>query len=227
MNKPAFSKSEIDRLGDRLREVVSPDDLRMLDEYRLSFAEAYQDAMQTVREKTGLDASGRPAKSTTAIVDKLKRESIRLSQMQDIAGCRVVVENEISQGDVLKLLLTSYPQAAVSDRREKSSHGYRAVHLIVDSFGRSIEIQIRTKLQHLWAELSEKLADRFGIDVKYGGGNEAIRIQLNSLSQNISIVEAFEGLFSDQQKIVKHKQRLREMMLDLLKATEEDNDLPD
>lgn len=80
------SKSEIERLGVRLRESVSPDDLRLLDTYHLSFASAYAEGLQAIKTTTGIERSGRPAKSTTAIVDKLSGESIRLSQLQDIAG---------------------------------------------------------------------------------------------------------------------------------------------
>lgn len=84
-----ISKTKIDRLGDRLRSgMISETDLRMLDEYRRSFGEAYQDTVGTIRDELNLSPTGRPAKSTGSIIDKLKRESIRLSQIQDIAGCR-------------------------------------------------------------------------------------------------------------------------------------------
>lgn len=176
------SKSEIDRLGDRLREVISEEDLRLLDAYRLSFANAYIGVIDKIRNTTGVDASGRPAKSTTAIVDKLRRESIRLSQMQDIAGCRIVVDSYTRQNALTEALSTLFLGCVVSDRRKNPSHGYRAVHLIVPYENRFVEVQIRTELQHLWAELSEKLSDKFGIDVKYGKGPKHVREFLGSLS---------------------------------------------
>jgi hypothetical protein len=38
-----LSKTQIDKLGERLRKGnVTEDDLRLLDEYRLSFSEAYE-----------------------------------------------------------------------------------------------------------------------------------------------------------------------------------------
>jgi putative GTP pyrophosphokinase len=231
MSRSSPSKSEIDRLGGRLRVGISPDDLRMLDEYRQTFASAYQEVLQAVREKLGSDVSGRPAKSTTAIVDKLKRESIRLSQMQDIAGCRITVENTSKQDNLVAQLIASYPDALISDRRNKPSHGYRAIHLIVNCNGHSVEIQIRTQLQHLWAELSEKSADKFGIDVKYGGGKKRIRNQLNKFQAEISMTEALEDVFPEhyqaQQQIKRYKQDLRQMMLEFLKIVEDNNDLPD
>ena len=146
MGQASVSKSEIDRLGDRLRETVSPDDLRMLDDYRLSFADAYDEVVNTIRGRTGIDVSGRPAKSTTAIVEKLKRESIRLSQMQDIAGCRIVTDDRNTQDALTAMLAGQLTMSHVFERREKHSHGYRAVHVIVPVQARVVEIQIRTRL---------------------------------------------------------------------------------
>ena len=187
------SKSEIDRLGVRLRESVSSDDLRLLDTYRLSFASAYEEVLQAIKTTPGIDVSGRPAKSTTAIVDKLLRESIRLSQMQDIAGCRIVVADMENQNALASKLSALFINAVISDRREKPSHGYRAIHIIVHHADRAVEIQVRTQLQHLWAEHSEKLADKFGIAVKYGGGSEDIRQRLEVLSKGIGFVEHLEA----------------------------------
>jgi ppGpp synthetase/RelA/SpoT-type nucleotidyltranferase len=40
----------------------------------------------------------------------------------------------------------------IDDRREKPSHGYRAVHVIPRVDAHSIEIQVRTPLQDIWAQ---------------------------------------------------------------------------
>jgi (p)ppGpp synthase/HD superfamily hydrolase len=89
-----FSKSKIDQLGDRLRKgAIDEDDLRLLDAYRRSFAESYEFVVDKIRQDLRLVPTGRPAKSTSSIIDKLDRESIRLSQIQDIAGCRIVVSD--------------------------------------------------------------------------------------------------------------------------------------
>jgi len=183
------SKNAIDRLGDRLRVSVTPDDLRMLDTHRLSFASAYEAVLHQVRVSYGLEVSGRPAKSTTAIIDKLKRESIRLSQIQDIAGCRVVVPDITYQNALSEKLSALFADLTIFDRRKETSHGYRAIHVVVQIENRHIEIQIRTELQQLWAELSEKLADKFGIAVKYGDGSDEIQQRLETLSGRISFVE--------------------------------------
>jgi hypothetical protein len=81
-----LSKTQIDHLGDRLKKgEISDADLRVLDEYRRSFSEGYEFVIQAVRAELGMEATGRPAKSTTSIIEKLQRESIRLTQIQDIA----------------------------------------------------------------------------------------------------------------------------------------------
>lgn len=78
------------------------------------------------------------------------------------------------------------------DRRVKPNYGYRAVHLIVKVDGKLMEIQVRTKLQHDWAELSEKLSDKIDPSIKYGGGNSKILDYLHDLSKLIKNYEKME-----------------------------------
>lgn len=164
------SRARIDKLGERLKAGPTTEaDLRLLDEYRLTFAGAYQSVIDQISAMR-LRPTGRPAKSTKAIIDKLQRESIRLSQIQDIAGCRVVVEKIVDQDRVVAELIRVMPASKVLDRRARPSHGYRAVHVVVDVAGQPVEIQVRTRPQHFWAELSEQVADRVDPALKYGGG---------------------------------------------------------
>jgi len=172
----ALSKTKIDRLGDRLRKGnLTDDDLRLLDEYRRSFSRAYEVVVGTIRNELGLEPTGRPAKSTTSITDKLRRESIRLTQIQDIAGCRLVVQEIFEQEHVITTLAQLFLKSTVIDRRQKPSHGYRAVHVVVMIDKQPVEIQVRTALQQVWAELSEKLSDLFAPAIKYGGGPDDIQ----------------------------------------------------
>ena len=156
-----LSKTQIDKLGERLKKGrITEDDLRRLDEYRLSFSEAYEFVVGKIKDTMNLGATGRPAKSTPSIVEKLKRESLRLTQMQDIAGCRIVIADIQAQDSVTAALRTLFDEFSIVDRRITPSHGYRAVHGIAKYRGRAVEVQIRTSAQHLWAELSEKLSDQ-------------------------------------------------------------------
>jgi putative GTP pyrophosphokinase len=189
-----LSKNQIDRLGDRLRQVdIGDDDLRLLDGYRRSFSDSYESVVGQIRDQLGLEPTGRPAKSTTSISEKLRRESIRLSQMQDIAGCRLTVTDMLTQDEVVMRLKGLFDRPIVVDRREHPSHGYRAVHVIVEHSGKLIEVQVRTSLQHLWAELSEKLSDVVDASVKYGGGDHDVVSVLTVMSKTIRDQELAEG----------------------------------
>ena len=212
-----FSKTQIDRLGERLKVVQSADaDLRMLAEYRDSFAEPSGFVVDTIRRELGLEPARRLAKSNASISAKLRRESIRLTQIQDIAGCRLVVSDIAAQDQLAESLTNIFEPASVIDRRERPSFGYRAVHLTVRVQGKLIEIQGRTKLQHMWAELSEKF---FNTDpeVKYGGGTEFHRSVLSDLSSRIADYELREQEFMKQQSsLIQEKENLAQLIADLI-----------
>ena len=188
-----FSKTQIDKLGERLREGDPvDDDLRMLDEYRSCFKPVF-DGVQEQLRTCGVvgEITGRAAKTTSSIIQKLQREQtrhVRLSQVQDICGLRVVVASIDHQNEVVRRLLELFPESAVDDRRENPSHGYRAVHVIASPSGLPVEIQVRTIYQHVWAQFCEQLADKLGIEVKYGG-HPAAQNLLNTLSDTIRSLE--------------------------------------
>src|SRR5262249_32408172 len=143
----------------------------------LSFEPAYEQVFDYLTQ-LGLKPGGRAGKTTLSIRAKLIRERTRLSRMQDIAGCRVIAENVAEQDRIVGELKAKFPEHEVFDRREKPSHGYRAVHFVAYISGMPVEIQIRTSLQHAWAEVSEKLSD---VDpmIKYGGGPDIVRKMLD------------------------------------------------
>ena len=190
-----ISKTQIDKIGDHLRKKLrNEEDLRVLDDYRRSFGEAYEEVVRTIREKLNLQPTGRPAKSTSSIIEKLHRESIRLSQVQDIAGCRIIVADVREQDKVITQLREYFPSASVVDRRLHPSYGYRAVHVIIKILEKLVEVQIRTELQHGWAELSEKFSDEVDPGIKYGGGDKWILKTLYSFSK---LVENYERIERD------------------------------
>jgi putative GTP pyrophosphokinase len=189
----SISKTQVDKLGDRLRKgKLEEEDSRRLDSYRRLFTEAYEEVVAIIRDATKLDPTGRTAKSTTSITEKLRREKIRLTQMQDIAGCRLVVPDVAAQNQVVDRIMTVLPQADLVDRRKKPSFGYRAVHIIATARDRPVEIQVRTELQHLWAQLSEKLSDVFDPGIKYGGGGSETQYTLYHYSNLIAAYEELE-----------------------------------
>ncbi len=188
-----FSKTQIDKLGERLKlDHHSDDDLQMLAEYRNSFAGVFQAVSETIQEKITNGLSGR-MKTNASIIAKLRRERIRLTQMQDVVGCRLIVRG-ISEQEVVTQSLTSiFESFSIVDRREKPSYGYRAIHLIVKLQEKPVEVQVRTSLQQLWAELSERFFD-VEPDIKYGGGDDIHKTILATISRNVKEIEMQEAV---------------------------------
>ncbi|RYZ91558.1 MAG: hypothetical protein EOP06_06770 [Proteobacteria bacterium] len=181
-----LSNSQIDRIGQKLRaDEVDADCLRSLEVFRTLYVDAYKYVEDTLVNKMGLSITGRPFKSTVAIVEKLKRETIRLNQIQDVAGCRVLVPDLATQDHLVEnmMIFLSDAELEIDDKRGSPTNGYRAVHVVAKKHGRPVEIQIRTGVQHAWAEISEKLADSLGHSIKYGAGDEDALRFLQKLSE--------------------------------------------
>jgi putative GTP pyrophosphokinase len=134
---------------------------------------------------------------------------MRLTQMQDIAGCRIVVTDALEQDRLIAQPREMF-EVTIIDRRASPSHGYRAVHVVVKVGNLPVEVQVRTELQHAWAELSEKMADVYGIALKYGGGPVSIRSILDAYSSLISVFEqSLELEMSTDQRIIELKRKIR------------------
>jgi len=121
----------------------------------------------------------------SAITEKLNRYSFKLSEMQDIGGCRAVVStvHEVYRLARIYEERQSHWNHTLDDQRDyikepKARSGYRGIHLIYrhasrmhpDFNGHKIEIQLRSQLQHTWATAVET-ADVFlrqGLKVSRG-----------------------------------------------------------
>jgi len=197
-----LSISQLNKIGERLRKnLESEEDLRLLDVFRSSFTPAYQEVFDHLSQ-LGLKPGGREGKTTLSIRAKLVRERTRLSRMQDIAGCRVEVDNLIEQDRVVDEMKVRWPCALIHDRRVKPSSGYRAVHLVVEVDGLLVEIQIRTSLQHSWASATEKLSDVCDPEIKYGGGPEEIQKSLTEFSNVFAIIENVERNYAEVRAVI-------------------------
>jgi hypothetical protein len=170
-----LSRSQANRLGDRLRAAatisdVASDDLDLLQDLRAQYdaqlaivrqrlATAFPDAAVTSRLKT-----------VQTIHEKLLRErAMALGRMQDIAGIRVVKEmGRLEQDIIAAAILETWPGSRLADRRLSPSFGYRAVHVVVNEGDCIVEIQVRTVLQNTWAQVVERLGDAWGRQIRYG-----------------------------------------------------------
>lgn len=154
----------------------------MYDRYRGEFQPSLREVSDAVKHATRTAPSSR-LKTLESVALKLSRQTIRLSQVDDIAGCRIVVANLNAQERTVEALGRSLTVHSVVDRRNVPSFGYRAMHVIgISSVGYPVEVQIRTRVQDMWANLSESAASQ-DLAIKYGGGPPEIRDILDRLSE--------------------------------------------
>lgn len=131
--------------------------------------------MQTRLRELGYAPTSR-TKTTQVLVEKLRREQTRIRAVHDIAGARIVEDcSRDQQDEIAGRIVAAFNVAGerapiVKDRRTTPSYGYRAVHVIVHVDGLPLEIQIRTHLQDMWAQIVESLGDRWGRGIRYGEG---------------------------------------------------------
>ena len=185
-----YSRAEIDRLGWRLRKMARSEgeDISLYVDWSRSFGAALEEVESELDSRAGrIEQSGGFLRSSRikqigSVVAKLRRMRTKLSGLEDIAGCRVVVP---TPDDVDQLLVecVTLCVSRVRDYRAQSHNGYRALHLIVRADnGKPVEIQLRTHAQHAWANLTERFASILDPDLKYGGGSAQERSLLDQFS---------------------------------------------
>jgi ppGpp synthetase/RelA/SpoT-type nucleotidyltranferase len=173
-----ISKSQIDRLGQRLIAGESPadEDLALLEDVLIAYAGVVSQARQIldVLENDGfrdVSITGR-AKTTQTTLEKLVRNRSRLSSIEDLAGVRIVADITLSEQDALAErvceLFGGTDSCRLIDRRADPRSGYRAVHVVAKLDGMPLEIQVRTRCQDAWANFYEATADAFGRGIRYG-----------------------------------------------------------
>lgn len=195
------TKSQIDRLGERLRKAAAPsnDDLRALQALIRSHAPAVMYVVERIHETLPYVATPR-LKTVDTLIEKLRRDHGRLSTVQDIAGCRLSPVHGLEEQDIVvaeHALMFDDPRMV--DRRRHPSHGYRAVHVIVPVEGFFVEVQVRTVGQDQWAQITERLGDRWGRAIRYGGEPEGpdVVVATTDPAMNITrreVVELMEYL---------------------------------
>jgi len=173
---PGGSKSRVNRAGDNVRaNIVSQDDLLVIEEWRAAHRAVLNTFQAILRNRTahkGITVAQRHKRKST-IFDKLLRlPGMRLSRMDDVAGCRLI----FSSIKELNKFRTEFHNARFHHtlkndidkydyiERPKNT-GYRGIHDVygydVNSEtgrhlkGLLVEIQYRTEVQHAWATAVE------------------------------------------------------------------------
>jgi len=126
----------------------------------------------------------RRLKRARSIISKVGKESMRLTQMQDIGGCRAVLPDIASVYQVKSLYesgRSAHHLVAVDDYiANPKPSGYRSLHLVFKfkSAGYPqynnllIEVQLRTTTQHAWATAVETVGALSGQALKSSEGEQ-------------------------------------------------------
>ena len=80
---------------------------------------------------------------------------------------------------------------------------------------------MRTSLQHLWAEMSEKFSDVLDPAIKYGGGDETLRFVLTTSSELIATTEDAERKLLDSLARIPREDEPRENIKVLIAESRE------
>ncbi|MGC1468491.1 MAG: RelA/SpoT domain-containing protein [Sphingorhabdus sp.] len=201
------SKSRIDKAG----RVLSSD-LDEIDEECLELDDVFKDYRQAhLGPLSALTASiqnflndfefnyyiAQRLKRKPQILRKLNRLSVRLTQLQDIGGLRLIVDNDTVVNELSQIIDASLDQSSyfkvhrTTDYRPlgRDDSGYRALHKIIKHDGLFFEIQLRSRAQHHWAESVERTSVFYGKRLKEGEGSPLILQYFKNLSRVFSEIE--------------------------------------
>jgi putative GTP pyrophosphokinase len=219
---PFYSKSQVNRAGEILAErVVAPDDEQfwaslVLANWRACHAYPMNTFQATLRMKLKtIDQSAIVAqrlKRAPSIVLKLQRfEGMRLARMQDIGGLRAVVGSIARVRKLEEAYRDGQFKHELAGSKnyidEPKEDGYRSIHLVYryrndrapEYDGLSLELQLRTRIQHAWATAVETMGTFLGQALKSGQGDGAWRGFFTTASAGLTLFErtapvpGFEG----------------------------------
>lgn len=192
--KLEYSKKTVRRAGDYL--ISGEFDLdtyfvsyMTLDNWRSSHEYPIQSMLGYFRKKSfEIDSESivvRRLKRTPSILAKLKREhGMKLDRMEDIGGCRIVVSTKEKVYEVRDAIADGRTRNILRRQRdyikEPKNSGYRGIHLVYRYNGakkeysaHSIELQIRSKVQHSWATAVEVVGTFTRQGLKASQGHDA------------------------------------------------------
>lgn len=207
-----LSKSKVDRAGKLLSNPNSEYDEKMLefdlvfDEYRRSHLEPL--TQLTLELQSWLQNHNKSyyiaqrLKRKPQILRKLRRFSIRLTQLQDIGGCRVIVDKNDDVDALFRFIMERFETSDMvkvirkTDYREKGRDdtGYRALHLILEISGCTLELQLRSKIQHYWSESIERTSVLYGRRLKEKEGDSNVIDYFKKFSNALHEIETSQAI---------------------------------
>lgn len=203
-----LSRTKIDKSGLALSKGKFKDEIEFIeledafDEYRKAHLKPLSETtLEIQRMLSNYGAKyyiAQRLKRKPQIVRKLNRLSVRLTQLQDIGGCRIIVQKNQDVDNIFAFLSEKARSEAgfkierVTDYREKGRDdtGYRSLHVIMERSDVLLELQIRSRIQHYWAESIERTSVIYGHYLKEKEGDPEVIDYFKHLSDVFYELEA-------------------------------------
>lgn len=123
-----FTDEEIDVFGERLRQGAPPDIRKVYGAYMGFLNELRAGLLAELRGlMPGYEVNSRLKRMETVAAKLWRRPELRLSQMPDVVGCRVIVPDRDAQIAIVERLASAYNVRQLDDKSDDPKFGYRAV----------------------------------------------------------------------------------------------------
>lgn len=188
---PLYSKSQIIKAGKIISDPLSSKSdktasLEILNNWRSSHAYPLQVIASNLRLNNKDAIVVQRLKRLDSISGKLERfPDMSLYRMQDLGGCRVIVDSIDQVYDAINQYKGSRIRHILKRENDyiqnPKSSGYRSYHIVYqfqsdtkETYNKNmlIEIQFRTKLQHIWATAVEMMGIYTKSNLKSSQGDE-------------------------------------------------------
>ena len=196
---PKYSKKQVDKAGKLIAEFITINDnkisikefqeaIHILNNWRSSHAYPLEVITNNLRRNNPNAIVVQRLKRLDSILGKIKRfPNMSLYRMQDLGGCRVIVDSI----DKVYKSVNRFKNSKIRHIFKKEDDyiknpkqsGYRSYHMVYqfqsddnETYNKNIliEIQFRTKLQHIWATAVEMMGIYTKSNLKSSMGNEDI-----------------------------------------------------
>nr|DAV11450.1 MAG TPA: hypothetical protein [Caudoviricetes sp.] len=190
---PKYTKSEINKAGKIIADSSSTpkereEALIILNNWRAAHAYPLQVICSNLRQKNPDAIVVQRLKRLESITGKIQRfPEMQLYKMQDLGGCRVIVDTIEQVYSAIKKYKSSRIRHILKREYDYIANpkksGYRSYHMVYqfhsdskDTYNKNmfIEIQFRTKLQHMWATAVEMMGIYTKSNLKSSQGDQDI-----------------------------------------------------
>lgn len=156
------------------------------------------------------------------ILRKMRRFSTRLTQLQDIGGNRIIVNSNEEVEELRRFIkdkLTKNKEITIHRETDyrvfgRDDTGYRALHIILNSNGSKIELQLRSRAQHYWAECIERTSVIYGYLLKESEGDQKVIDYFKLLSNIFYEIESKREPSPQSKMELDDRRRLAETIIE-------------